>query len=61
MLGLNAYLTAEEIRDLLIRSATPPRGGTPGQWHPKWGYGKLNAARAVELVAKLMDSSRSAP
>jgi subtilisin family serine protease len=61
MLGLNAYLTAEEIRDVLIRSATPPRGGTQGQWHPKWGYGKLNAARAVELVAKLMDSSRSAP
>ena len=47
MLGRNAHLKAEKIRELLVKSATPPPGG---KWHPKWGYGKVNAARAVALV-----------
>ena len=52
MLSRNAYLTAEEICDLLVKSATPPDGGA--QWNSKWGYGKLNAARAVDLVEQLV-------
>lgn len=58
MLNRNAYLTAEEICDLLVKSATPPDGGA--QWNSKWGYGKLNAARAVELVEQLVGSRRTA-
>ena len=50
MLGVNAYLTVKEISELLIESATPPAGGMRKQWNSKWGFGKLNAARAVELV-----------
>jgi subtilisin family serine protease len=58
ILSRNAYLTAEEIRDILVKSATPPDGRT--QWGPKWGYGKLNAARAVELVERLGGSKSTA-
>lgn len=58
MLSRNAYLTAEEIREILVKSATPPAGGA--RWNSKWGYGKLNATRAVELVEHLVGSKRTA-
>jgi subtilisin family serine protease len=51
MLSCNAFLTAEEIRDALVKSATPPRG--VAGWDAKWGAGRLDAARAVELVERL--------
>ena len=53
MLGLNAYLTAEEIRDILLQSAAPPHGRNQGKWNKKWGYGRLDAARAIELLEEL--------
>jgi subtilisin family serine protease len=55
MLGRNAYLTADEIRAILLKSATPPPHGR--KWDPKWGYGTVNAARAVELVESLLGSA----
>jgi subtilisin family serine protease len=58
MLGRNAYLTAEEIREILVMSATPHRGA-PGRWNRKFGYGRLHAARAVELVDQLIGSRRT--
>jgi len=58
MLSRNAYLTAEEIRDVLVKSATPPDGGAP--WDSKCGYGRLDAARAVELVEQLGGSKQTA-
>lgn len=58
MLSRNAYLTAEEIGAILIKSAIEP--GRGARWNSKWGYGKLHAARAVELVAQLLGSRRTA-
>ena len=57
MLGRNARLSAESIREILVKSAAPPPGGA--KWHPKWGYGTVNAARAVALVPHRMRSSGS--
>jgi hypothetical protein len=58
MLGLNSFLEAEEIRELLVESATPRKGLARGKWHPKWGYGKVNAARAIELLKERLLRSR---
>ena len=52
MLSRNPDLTVEQIRDILIESATPPARGA--QWDAKAGYGRLNAARAVGLVEQLV-------
>ena len=48
LLSRHGYLTAAEIRKLLVDSADDVSGG--GAWHPKWGYGKVNAWRAVQLL-----------
>ena len=53
LLSRNGYLTAEEIRNILILSASRKR------WHPKWGYGRLDAARALELLEQLHGSGRT--
>jgi len=59
MLSRNAYLTAEEICDILVNTATRPRGAA--RWSPKRGYGKVNAARAVDLVERLLGSKQELP
>ena len=58
MLGLNSFLEAEEIRELLVATATPRKGVARGKWHPKWGYGKVNAARAIEVLRERLLHSR---
>lgn len=59
MLSRNAYLTAEEISDILVRTATRPRAGA--RWNPKWGYGKVNAALAIDVVERLLGSNEKMP
>jgi subtilisin family serine protease len=70
LLGVQNYLTCDEIRDLLVSSAdpvpdeqgavTPETSSLPihdidaaykdRKWHPKWGYGMLNAANAMKRL-----------
>jgi subtilisin family serine protease len=46
--GLN--LTIDEIRDILTKTARPtPPEHTEG-WHPRYGYGRVDAAACVALV-----------
>lgn len=55
MLGRNPRLDAVQIRELLVKTATPPRGA---KWHPKWGYGMVNAARAIAAAQRLPGARR---
>jgi hypothetical protein len=54
LLARQHYLTWEEIRDLLVRSAVLPAGVLPAgvepPWEGQWGYGRVNAARAMQLL-----------
>jgi subtilisin family serine protease len=50
LLSRHEYLFATEIRDILMRSATPIAGIGKGKWDPKWGYGRLNALAAMQLL-----------
>jgi subtilisin family serine protease len=49
MLQKNGALTAEQSRAILIAAARPPAGVTP--FDVAWGYGKVDAKAAVDLVA----------
>ncbi len=53
LLSLDPTLTPEQVRDLLHRSADdqigPPGDDLPG-WDQRYGYGRLNVARAVDLL-----------
>lgn len=48
MLQRNPRLTSEQIRKILIASANPPPGVVP--FDNAWGYGRLDAEAAVDLV-----------
>lgn len=50
LLGRHNYLLAEEIRSLLMESATAPGGQE--DWDRNRGYGKVNAAAAMKLLEK---------
>ena len=54
ILGRNAFLTTAEIQDLLIKSASRAR------WHPKWGHGRVDAAKALQLLEELHGAGRKA-
>jgi subtilisin family serine protease len=44
------HLTIDEIRDILMKTARPtPPEHTDG-WHPRYGYGRVDAAACVALV-----------
>ncbi|GEM_PF-2625540 len=53
LLSLDPTLTREQVRDILHRSAEdqvgPPGDDLPG-WDEKYGYGRLNVARALALL-----------
>jgi subtilisin family serine protease len=49
LLSRQHYLTWGEIRDLLVSAATLPQG-TAGPWHPQWGHGRVDAAKAMRLL-----------
>lgn len=53
LLSRNHYLTWSEIRDLLEKSATLP-AGVRGPWHPQWGFGRVDAAKALWLLEERM-------
>ncbi|WNS46699.1 S8 family peptidase [Paenibacillus sp. MMS20-IR301] len=42
-------LSSEEIHEILRKSARP----MPGGWHDRYGFGRIDAARAVQFVAEL--------
>ncbi|WP_342548845.1 S8 family peptidase [Paenibacillus sp. FSL P2-0089] len=42
-------LSSEEIQEILLKSARP----MSGSWHDRYGYGRIDAAKAVQLVAEL--------
>jgi subtilisin family serine protease len=52
LLSRQRYLTANEIRTLLVDSADDVTGGRT--WDPKWGNGKINASRAMQLLERLL-------
>jgi subtilisin family serine protease len=54
LLSRQRYLTAQEIRDILVDSATKPEGVTG--WDHKWGYGVVNAEKAMEILNKKLGS-----
>jgi len=58
LLSRQRYLNAEEIRKILADSADHPSG--VGTWTRDWGYGKVNAAKAMSLLeSKLRPPVRS--
>jgi hypothetical protein len=48
MLQKNAGLTSAQIRAILAAAASPPPGVTP--FDVAWGYGRVDARAAVDLV-----------
>jgi hypothetical protein len=54
LLGRHNYLLAEEIRSLLTESARPPDGQKG--WDRNWGYGKVDAAAAMALLEKRLET-----
>ena len=50
LLSHNHYLSADEIRRILVDSASHPAG--PGVWDRKWGYGEVNVVKAMKLLAE---------
>lgn len=42
-------LSSEEIHEILRKSARP----MSGSWHDRYGYGRIDAAKALQLVAEL--------
>jgi len=50
ILQLAPDLTASQVRHILSASADP-KGGRKG-FDPQWGFGVVNARRAVDLVKK---------
>lgn len=54
LLSRQRFLTAEEIRQILVESAN--QSAVAVAWDPKWGYGKVDAARAMQLLDDLLGS-----
>ena len=52
LLSRHRYLTADEIRTILVDSANKPAGVV--DWDPKWGYGTVDAARAMQLLDEML-------
>jgi subtilisin family serine protease len=51
MLSVNPNLTRDQVKAILIATATPAPGKQVGQQDPKYGYGTVNAFAAVRAVA----------
>lgn len=62
----NVTLSAEEVRDILIRTARrdPPAVGGDwdidhGFWHPRYGFGRVSATAAVAAVTSIKRGKKS--
>jgi subtilisin family serine protease len=53
LLQLKPDLNPAQIRDVLMKSATPGDDTPAGQWSADYGYGKLNAYNAIKLLSSL--------
>lgn len=51
IMAANPYLTPDEIEAVLEQSADDPIAGT--DWHKYFGYGRVNAATAVQLAMQM--------
>ncbi len=49
--SVNPYLNADQVKAILIASATPAPGKQVGQRDDKYGYGVVDAAKAVRMAA----------
>jgi subtilisin family serine protease len=49
LLARRPNLGCEEIRELLVKSASLPNG-VAGPWHRQWGHGRVNVAEAMRLL-----------
>lgn len=50
LLSRNHYLSADEIRRMLVDSANNPAG--PGVWDRNWGYGEVDVVKAMGLLSE---------
>jgi hypothetical protein len=51
MLSVNPYLTRDQVKAILIATATPAPGKQVGQFDERYGYGSVNAFLAVRAAA----------
>jgi subtilisin family serine protease len=56
LLSEQNFLTATEIKEILIQTADRPAGANPTDWHPEYGWGRVNAAVAIQLLRDKMAS-----
>jgi len=59
IMAANPYLTPDEVEAVLEQSADDPIAGT--DWHPYFGYGRVNAAAAVLLAQQTTNVDAQAP
>ncbi len=51
IMGINPTLSADQVKAILIASATPPPGKQSGERDDKYGYGIVNIATAARMAA----------
>lgn len=59
MLQINPKLNPAQIRELLVRNASPAPGKPSPQWDGDYGYGKLNAYATVKALLQMRTESVS--
>jgi len=59
IMAANPYLTPDEVEAVLEQSADAPIAGT--DWHQYFGYGRVNAAAAVQLAQQQTSADTQAP
>ena len=57
VLSANSDLTADQVKAILIASASPAPGKQAGQREDHYGYGILNIARALQMASTTRDNS----
>lgn len=59
IMAANPYLTPDEVEAVLEQSSDDPIAGT--DWHPYFGWGRVNAAAAVQLAQQTVNTDTEAP
>lgn len=59
IMAANPYLTPDEVEAVLEQSSDDPIAGT--DWHPYFGWGRVNAAAAVQLAQQTVNTDIEAP
>ena len=59
IMAANPYLTPDEVEAVLEQSADDPIAGT--DWSPYFGWGRVNAAAAVQLAQQTANTDTQAP